>query len=87
MAAFLWRGGDDWGSKNNRFAEQIAAIEMKPDSLDECLRDAFNEFRKVINDHAQFAADLDSAMKSNILDASMDRHLYQRKKSRNSAKK
>lgn len=76
IAAFHWRGGDDWSGRNNAFAKEIKILEETPDTLDKHFKDGLKILKATIRSDTHFAADLDGAMKSNNLDTDVDRRLY-----------
>jgi hypothetical protein len=79
IAAFRWRGGDEWGGKTNVFPAQIDILEKTPGALDKFLEMGLTTLDSIITNNPQFAHDIDGAMKSNLLDAEIDKHLYTRK--------
>ncbi len=44
IAAFNWRGGDDWVVKEGDFAEQITSLEKKPKEMDAYFKAALDTF-------------------------------------------
>jgi AIPR protein len=76
IASFHWRSGDDWSGKGGAFLEQIDTLEKTPQKLVSFFADALKTFTAIVSGNPQYASDIDGAMKSNNLDADIDRHLY-----------
>jgi hypothetical protein len=86
IAAFNWRGGDDWVVKEGDFAEQITSLEKKPKEMDAYFKAALDTFKKLVHDDPKYASDIDGAMKSTNLDEDIDRVLHGSKLSAKSTK-
>lgn len=82
IAAFRWRKGDDWSGKGGVFQKQFDILTKKPTRLDQHFDDGLKTFKAIVEGNSVYANDIDGAMKSNNLDADVDKHLYQMKKAK-----
>ena len=76
IASFHWRRGDDWSAKSGVFPKQIDVLEKTPQKMDSFFDYALKTFAGIVRGNPQYATDIDGAMKSNNLDAEIDRQLY-----------
>ena len=79
IAAFCWRGGDDWSKKGDVFDQQIKTLENSPSKLDVFFDDGLKTLESIVTGNSHFANDIEGAMKSNILDSEIDKNLYKSK--------
>ena len=77
IAAFLWRGSDEWRIDRMMLQAQIKELENSPSHFIQIFDQAFRMLLSIITDSETHAADADRAVKSAVLDRDIDRCLYQ----------
>ncbi len=76
IAAYLWRGDDEWRISEEILKEQLQELENDITILDSHLEGAFQIFEDMIQSDDYFLRDLDRTLKSHTLDEVIDRKLY-----------
>jgi hypothetical protein len=76
MAAFMWRGGDNWSKSATDIKKEIDNLKRNSSLLDVHLKKAMSKLEAIINANAAFLSDIDGALKSNLLEAEINRKLY-----------
>lgn len=76
MAAYLWRGTDNWNQDPAAFDAQISSIKTNPSILDVHLIDALDRLGRIISANSAFSSDLDNALKSSLLESAINRDLH-----------
>lgn len=79
MSSYLWRHGDDWNVSPKDLQKQIVTLETNPHVLDSHINEALIMLEKLIQGNNQYFGDLDSALKSGMLDSDIDKILYTQK--------
>ncbi|GJL63118.1 MAG: hypothetical protein NPIRA04_17720 [Nitrospirales bacterium] len=78
IAAFFWRGNDQWNIGQNILREQLKTIMDTPGVLVTHLDAALTRLIEIIRNDSQHVSDVDAALKSYTLDEQIDRNLYQK---------
>ncbi len=76
VAAYLWRGTDNWKSLTQELKEQIGILEKDPDSLSPVFEKAFEIVESVVGTNAHYKSDLDAALKTATLDSDLDKIVH-----------
>lgn len=76
IAAYLWRGNDEWRISHETLQSQIKDLEEKSSSFPEYFDKAFKMLSALAREEA-YVSDPDRALKSSALDREIDSHLYQ----------
>ncbi len=78
IVSFLWRG-DDWGKNPNSYQNHIRILTTSTAPLDDLLEQALSILENVVRDSKNYTlAEIETALKSSILDAEIDRALHGR---------
>jgi hypothetical protein len=76
MAAFLWRGNDNWNKTSAELKEEIDELKANSSVLDSYLTDAITRLEGIISANAALSSDVDGALKSNLLESEISRKLH-----------
>ena len=76
IAAYLWRGSDDWHGKQQDLAKEVEELEKSPAKLQAVLPKAFDLLAEVIKASPSHRSDVDRALKSAALDKDIDKRLH-----------
>lgn len=76
VAAFLWRGTDDWQGKKVDLGRDLTTLETDPASLTAIFPKAFALLLAVMRSDVSHTADVDRALKSAGLDRDIDKALH-----------
>src|SRR5262249_35465271 len=77
IAAFRWRGSDNWEMKSEILKQQLNELETTPFVEEVHFANAFQTLIEVIKSSSTYSADVDRAFKSTALDRHIDRFLYE----------
>ena len=77
IAAFLWRGNDNWRIDREDLKEQIVQLESATEEVQAHFPKALAMLADLIRSSEGYASDVDRALKSAALDRDIDRRLYQ----------
>jgi hypothetical protein len=75
VAAYHWRGSDNWRHDLSMLRAQIEQLQNSPGALDLHLQDEVIRIEGLIRSGPGFLSDLDNALKSSSLDAAVDKSL------------
>lgn len=77
IAAYLWRGSDNWRRGNqDELANQIALLATGYQPVEPMIRTAFAKLEEVIRSSPAFSEDIDRSLKSYALDEAITRSLH-----------
>lgn len=76
IAAYLWRGSDDWHGKQQKLADEVEDLEKNPHKLEIIFPKAFDLLSEVIKASPSHTSDVDRALKSAALDKDIDKRLH-----------
>ncbi len=76
IAAFLWRGTDEWRSEIHRLRENIRVLEENPDTIDVHLDASLALLERIVKGDKQYLSDVDNALKAGMLDVEINRNLH-----------
>jgi hypothetical protein len=76
IATFYWRSGDGWRNSQDELAEQVRSLGSNCDIVKAHIKDAFDTLEQTIQSNDNFVEDIDRALKSYALDATIDKILY-----------
>jgi hypothetical protein len=76
IAAYLWRGSDNWNNSAEELRNEIKIVEMQSNSLAPIFESAFTKLAAIVGENAHYKADLDLALKSATLDIDIDKALH-----------
>jgi hypothetical protein len=76
MAAFHWRGSDDWNKSAADLKQDIDSLKADPSGMDTHLSVSMSELEGIITANAAFLSDVDGALKSNLLETAITRILH-----------
>lgn len=79
IAAFLWRGNDDWNIDREKLKTQIDDLETSTE-IAKHFEDAFEILVDIVRDSAIYAVDVDRAIKGSALDKDIDKQLHSSEK-------
>lgn len=77
IAAFLWRGTDEWRSETHRLRENIRILEENPELVNVHLETSLEMLERIIKGDKQYMSDVDNALKAGMLDLEINRSLHQ----------
>ncbi|MCC6579797.1 MAG: AIPR family protein [Phycisphaeraceae bacterium] len=80
IAAYEWRGSDNWEQYDEELPKQIETLEDKQQDMSQYLVKAFDALKNIIDTKSEYRNDLDRAMKSYDLDADIDKYLHSHKR-------
>lgn len=75
IAAFTWRGADNFGQDIAELQARITALQTAPASLNPHFDQGLNRLEAIINASPGFQGDVDAALKANLLETSITRAL------------
>ena len=78
IAAYLWRGSDDWHRKHETTADELDELEKSPEKLEGTFQSAFDLLVEVVKASPEHVGDVDRALKSAAVDRDIDKRLYAR---------
>ncbi len=78
IAAYLWRGTDDFGQQTAVLEGQINTLQTNVAVIDAHFDDALTRLERLINANPDFQSDVDGALKSALLETAITRSLHQR---------
>jgi hypothetical protein len=76
IAAYLWRGSDNWNNGVDECKNQIEVLERDMPSLFGVFENAFEMLKGIIASNKHYASDMDAALKSLTLDNDIDKALH-----------
>jgi len=76
IAAFRWRGSDEWRESRDALAQQVRALESDCEVMRAQIEDAFATLEGIIRVNEDFEEDIDRALKSYALDQTISRILH-----------
>jgi hypothetical protein len=76
IAAFYWRGSDDWRGSQDKLAQQVRDLETDCETVESYITNAFTALEQIIRDNEDFVEDIDRALKSYALDERISRVLH-----------
>lgn len=77
IAAFLWKGDDQWNEPQEVLVERISVL-ATDGSLSSTIAEAYELFEKIVLNGDNFVEDIDRALKSYALDEAINKTLYTR---------
>ncbi len=78
VAAFLWRGSDEWRGNPDMLAPLIPELDGRCDTVSPHIRAAFDVLEGMIRGSTEFAEDIDRTLKSYSFDEAIHRELHTR---------
>lgn len=78
IVAYLWRGTDDWKRTESELKRQLTDLDSGNVDLEPMIQEAMNLFETLIKSSPDYKQDIDRALKSNALNADIDRMLHLR---------
>ena len=76
IAAYLWRGSDDWHRKHETAPEELDELEKSPEKLGGTFQSAFDLLVEVVKASPEHVGDVDRALKSAAVDRDIDKRLH-----------
>lgn len=78
IAAYLWRGDDNWKIDRTKLKSQVLMLEKNSAFMDDHFEEAMSMLERIVQSKPNYATDIDGALKSNQLEDDIDRMLYKR---------
>jgi hypothetical protein len=76
IAAYLWRGSDDWNLDRATLQALLAELQGGKLCLEKLFEEAFSVLSRLVKGSAEYSGDVDRALKSALLDKEIDRQLH-----------
>lgn len=85
ITSFLWRGGDEWSKDPQSYQANIVSLTENQNPLDKQLEKGLTILEEVIRENKTYSlAEIETALKSSILDNDIDQELHTKHKTKNS---
>lgn len=76
IAAFLWRGSDEFNQESATLQTQIATLQTTPAVVNPHFNDALNRLEALISANPDFLNDVDAALKASLFETAITRSLH-----------
>jgi hypothetical protein len=76
IAAYLWRGSDDWNLDRATLQAQLTELQGGKLNMEKLFEETFSMLARLVKGNAEYSGDVDRALKSALLDKEIDRQLH-----------